>query len=575
MTILRPHVLEPIAPGHDTQPKGRRALLIASCLALWGCTADLGTGAGDQAGSADETDGAAISATDPGRVTIRRLNNTEYDNTIRDLLGTSLIPSQLLPLDGSGAGFDNIADVLSLSEPHLVAYAQVTEQIVADVLGNSDKRSEVVPCDAASEGAPCIHTALRQFVPRAWRRPVNDTELSRLFAAVDGALAAGDTPEQALTIALEAVLLSPHFLFRPELDPVPDSLEAHPLTDYELASRLSYFLWSSMPDDELFSLAAEEKLHEADVLANQVDRMLGDERARALVDNFAGQWLYLRKVDEVEPDASTFAGFDDELRAAMKTESELLFEDVVFGGLPADQLLTADFTYVNDRLAEHYGLPAVGGAEFVRTELPAEGGRVGGILGHASVLTVTSHSSTTSPVLRGKWVLSQLLCAEVPSPPPDVNTNLNSEGVTGTTLRERLEQHRSDPTCATCHNLMDPIGLGLENYDAIGSYRETENGAAIDASGALPDGRTFSGPADLRALLAKDLAFSQCLVENLYTYALGRVPSQSRDHMDGEILLAQSERFSRTFDFPALIHGIVQSPTFLTRRGDTATEDDQ
>lgn len=545
----------------------------AVLVSLTACEGVLGVGRSDDGAAerrrADAEDGAdGPPATDPGRVTIHRLNNTEYNNTIRDLLGVTTRPADDFPLDGSGAGFDNIAQVLTLSEPHLVAYSDATEKLVAQVLGEANLRQNLVFCDVAAEGAACIQQVLREFTPRAFRRPVLDEDLAPLFAAADEALAAGDTPEQALTIVLEAVLLSPHFLFRVELDASPQSLEPHALTDYELASRLSYFLWSSMPDETLFDAAKAGSLGDAEVLSTEVERMLLDEKAGALVENFAGQWLYLRKVDEVAPDASTFPNFDPDLRAAMKRETELLFEQVLFGGSPVDQLLTADFTFVNDRLAQHYGLAAVGSEQMVQVDLSGSTQRPGGLLGQASVLTVTSHASTTSPVLRGKWVLGQLLCAEIPPPPPDVNINLNDEEITGVTVREKLEQHRSDPTCNACHQVMDPIGLGLEHYDAIGAYRETDAGSPIDASGELPGERSFEGPDDLRRLIAEDEAFTECLIKNLYTYALGRVPEKAASHMDRSTLEALGERLSETMDFADLIHAIAESPTFRNRRGD-------
>jgi hypothetical protein len=512
-------------------------------------------------------DEPSVAPTDVGTVTIHRLNNTEYNNTVRDLLGTSSTPADEFPLDGSGAGFDNLASVLTLSAPHLVAMQAAAEELAATAMQESAQRSRIVTCDLAGDAA-CAKTSLLNFVKRAWRRPVTEAELSRYYGAIDDAIATGDTAEQALTTVLEAVLLSPHFLFRAEIDPDPRSTAARPLSGHELASRLSYFLWSSMPDDALFSAASAGTLPNADTLSIEVMRMLQDPKSQALVENFAGQWLYLRKVDEISPDAELFPSFDQSLRDAMKQETELLFADVVFNGAPIDQLLLADYSYTNARLAQHYGVTAPVGNGLSRVDLSDNAQRPGGILSHGSVLTVTSHAARTSPVLRGKWVMSQLLCTEIDPPPPDVDTSLDSGAVTASSLREQLEQHRSVAVCATCHDLMDPIGLGLENFDAIGAYRTSDNGTPIDSSGTLPDGSVFAGAADLRNLIAADPGFVACLVKNLYTYALGRVPEVAPEHYDVSTLAALRENLTSSKSFAGLVAGIVQSAPFVQRRGD-------
>ncbi len=520
------------------------------------------------AGSTDDPTAPAVDPTDVGTVTIHRLNNTEYNNTVRDLLGTTATPADEFPLDGSGAGFDNIASVLTLSAPHLVAMQTAAESLANAAMADPAQRASIVTCDLASGGASCVKSSLLSFTQRAWRRPVVETDLARYYAAIDSALAAGDSAEQALTTVLQAVLLSPNFLFRAELDPDPTSMTARPLNGYELASRLSYFLWSSMPDDELFSSAAAGTLPDTATLDAEVSRMLQDPKSQALVENFAGQWLYLRKVDEVEPDAMLFPSFDQPLRAAMKRETELLFSDIVFQAAPVDRLLLADYTYVNDRLAQHYGLPSPGSSEFVRVDLTGNTERPGGILSHGSVLTVTSHAARTSPVRRGKWVMSQLTCTDINPPPPNVDTTLDSDTVTATSLREKLEQHRANPVCASCHSLMDPIGLGMENFDAIGAYRSSDAGIAIDASGTLPDGSSFDGVAQLRPLIAQDPGFMRCLVKNLYTYALGRVPSVDPEHFDVSTVATLTENLKNDESFVGLIAGIVRSNPFRQRRGD-------
>jgi hypothetical protein len=391
-----------------------------------------------------------------------------------------------------------------------------------------------------------------------------------MMATVAVAVGQGDGYERGVALAARAILLSPHFTFRVELDADPTSLTPHALGGYELASRLSYFLWSSMPDEALFSAAAGT-LADPATLASEVTRLLADEKAQALVENFAGQWLYLRAIDTVEPDPGLFRNFDSALRTAMKSETAMLFADVAFGSLPANQIITADYTYVNDRLASHYGLPAVGGSQMVRTSLVGNAQR-GGLLAHGSFLTHTSHPNRTSPVKRGKWVLDEMLCSTVPPPDPNLDmAGAEADIAAGLSQREVLERHRADTACAGCHSLMDPIGLGLENYDAIGAYRTMDRTNVIDASGEL-DGAPFTGPKELAALIAADPNFVRCLTEKLYTYALGRAPDRAAEHLDGAVLAALQLRLGETnYSFSELVAGIVTSPTFLNRRGDPAT----
>jgi hypothetical protein len=387
------------------------------------------------------------------------------------------------------------------------------------------------------------------------------------MAPVTLAATQSDPVEQGLKIALRAVLMSPHFVFRVENDPAPASAAPHPLGPYEIASRLSYFIWSSMPDADLFAAAKAGTLGQTSALQAQVTRMLASPKAAAISDNFAGQWLYTRQIVDADPDPKLFPAFDDGLRTAMKQEMEAMFREVVASGMPADKLLTADFTFANDRLAKHYGLPAVGSATPVKVSLA--GTARGGILSQGGFLTVTSHQNRTSPVLRGKWVMNQLLCMEVPPPPPDVNITLDPAKATGT-LRQQMEQHRANPVCASCHKQMDPIGLGLENYDAIGAHRTTDNGLPIDASGELPDGRKFSGAQELATLVASDVNFGRCLAEQLYTYALGRAPdATTAGHMDPAVLHGIAQSFKASgHNFKDLVTQIATSPTFLNRRGE-------
>jgi hypothetical protein len=499
---------------------------------------------------------------DPGRVSLHRLNRAEYDNTVRDLLGDSSRPARDFPADDiSSAGFDNDADVLSMSPLLMEKYAAAARRLVDEAW----RQGAVRTCEPdAAEPMPCARDILSRFARRAWRRPVTATELERLLSFVTLARARGDDAGTGVKLALRAVLLSPHFLYRIELDPAPRSVESHPLTDSELATRLSYFLWSSTPDEPLLALAEAGTLHEPTVLEDQVRRMLADPKARALVENFAGQWLYLRAVDSVEPDTALFP-FDEPLRGAMRQETELFFGELLTSDLPMRDMLDADFTYVNDRLAAHYGLPLPGSNTPRRVSLAGHPERAG-LLGQASLLTVTSLPTRTSPVKRGVWVLEQLLCSAPPPPPPDVE-GLPSPVDSGASLRQRTEQHRSNPACAGCHGVMDPLGFGLENFDAIGRWRLTEegSGARVDASGTLPDGTSFDGATGLRAVLKQDARLTECVTRHLLTYALGRGVTEAEACAVRDIARKAEARGGRWLD---LIITLTASEPFTHRRGE-------
>lgn len=524
-----------------------------------------GTGGGGIIGGGGTS---SVLATDPGRVTLHRLNRAEYNNTVHDLLGTNLKPAEDFPIDDRGNGFDNMADVLTLSPLHLSVYHTAAKALAAEALSNATQRAALVTCDLV-QGDACIRQVLKGFAYRAWRRPIADAELERMLAVVNVAKANGDSAEVGLGLALRALLLSPHFIFRVELDQDPASLTPHALSGYELASRLSYFLWSSMPDSALMASAESGALGNVATLKEQATRLLADARARSIIDNFAGQWLHLRAVDTLEPDQKLFPSVDAPLLSAMKSETELLFKDIAFQGAPLVQLLTANYTYLNDRLATHYGLPAVGSTELKKVDLSGNAQR-GGFLTQGGFLTLTSHVNRTSPVVRGKWVLDELLCATVPPPPPNVNlAGVSMAKEQGLTQRQALEVHRADPTCNSCHQLMDPIGLGLENYDAIGVYRDMDAGKPIDANGQLPSGETFVGSKELAARVAAKPEFARCVARKLYSYALGRPPVETAGHMDGPTIDSLAQGLTtNNFSFAALADQIITSPTFTSRRGE-------
>jgi hypothetical protein len=362
------------------------------------------------------------------------------------------------------------------------------------------------------------------------------------------------------------VLASPHFVFKVELDPKPDDPKAvHRINDHELASRLSYFLWSSMPDDRLFTLAGAGKLHNPAVLEVEVRRMLVDPKAQALVENFGGQWLETRRLNIVTPDPNLFPKFDDELRAAMRRETDLFLGEIVREDRPIAEFLTADFTYINSRLAHHYGIKGVAGEEFKRVSLKETPRR--GVMTQASVLTVTSNPNRTSPVKRGKWILEVLLGTPPPPPPPNVPLLSESpKAVSQGSLRQRMELHRSNPACASCHSRMDPLGFGMENFDAVGAWREREGKFSIDASGRLPSGESFKTPIELSTIIAAKLPlFRRTLAERLMVYALGRGLEASDTlwvERIADATQADGDRFSR------LVVEIVTSDPFQKRRGE-------
>ena len=411
---------------------------------------------------------------------------------------------------------------------------------------------------------------LQRFMPRAFRRLVADPEVERFAKLASIARGRAETFERSMQIAVMGVLVSPHFLFRVEKDPDPnDSSKAHKLNDFELASRLSYFLWSSMPDDELLSLAFEKKLHEAKVLKQQVSRMLKDAKANALVTNFAGQWLNLRILEEVAPDTKQFPQFTRQLRSDMRRETEMFFAHVMRSDLSVLELIKGRFSFLNENLARHYGLSGVSGNEFRLVQLKNHSRA--GVLTHGSILTLTSNPDRTSPVKRGKWIMENILGTPPPDPPPNVpELAETAKANPGASMRQQLEVHRKSPACATCHRQMDALGFGFENYDAIGRWREKENKQPIDASGELPGGARFKTPMELVQILSKqEKQFSALISEKMLTYALGRgLENFDRCAID-EIVVAMRKQGYR---FSTLVTEIVMSEPFRMRRGEGKDE---
>jgi mono/diheme cytochrome c family protein len=650
---------------------------------------------------------------DPGRVTIRRLNRAEYNNTIRDLVGVDFKPADDFPVDDVGYGFDNIGDVLSLSPILFEKYLAAAEKIMdaAIVVGGPKYtgpaqhfEAEKLPSTAegggpygkdfgmalmkegevytkikidqpgdyylrarafgqqagnelpklefriddknvgvkeveALENSPRIYETklqlepgekklaaayinnfrdlenpnpdlrdrnlfidyievigplavqpfpeshqrifavqqtatttnavakqiIERFTKRAFRRPVEEQELQRLMKIFEGSQKEGDSFEESVKVALTAVLVSPHFLFRGEIQPDPNNPAAiHFINDYELASRLSYFLWSTMPDKELFGLARKKTLREN--LDKQVQRMLADRKSAALIKNFADQWLQIRNLAQASPATNIFPQFNDKLRSAMQKETELFFKHIMRENRSALEFIDADYSYLNGPLAELYGVKDVAGEEFRRVSL--KGTDRGGLLTQASILTITSNPTRTSPVKRGKWVLENILGTPPPPPPPDVpELKEDKEAVLSGSLRQRMEQHRSKALCASCHARMDPIGFGFENFDGIGLWRTKDGNFDIDPAGKLVTGETFQGPAKLKKILleTRKQEFLRCLTDKMLIYALGR-GTEYYDKLAIEKIVTALEKDN--YRFQTLVLEVVKSVPFQKSRGE-------
>ncbi len=462
--------------------------------------------------SAIESTLVAARAAEPDRLVLRRLSQREYANTIRDLLGVELPDEISFPADGSGGeGFDNHADSLFLPPLLMERYLEAAAACVkASSLGMGLARA------SGTTELERARSMLSDFARRATRRPLEEETLDRLAALYSRARWAQRSPTESLELAARAVLVSPSFLFR--IEHVRGARD-----DFELASRLSYFLWSSMPDTELLALAKRSVLRQPIVLEAQIDRMLRDARFRDAAEDFVVQWLGLESLrTTVQPNRRLFPSYSVDLREAMIEEAVEVFHAILGGEGNLLDLLDGESTFLNEELAQHYGIAGVEGPAFRRVPLPDR--RRGGLLGLAAVQTVTSYSRRTSPVLRGQWVLDKILGS--PAPPPPANTKSLSEDdrpAEGQTFRQRLEAHRAKPQCASCHQRMDPIGFGLENFDPIGRWRTDIGGQSVDATGELVTGESFEGPIALKALLLERRdRFLRTLVRRLLGYALGR-----------------------------------------------------
>jgi hypothetical protein len=464
--------------------------------------------------------------------------------------------------------FTRDLDLQNMNGVPLIDYFDITGPFDAAGSGDTPSRSQVFVCRppagaGEAEEIGCARRILSTLARRAYRVPeAGEADITQLLDMYREGRGRG-TFDAGVEQALRLILTSPKFLFRYE--PAPPAVEAgalYRIPNLELASRLSFFLWSSIPDDELIRVAAEGRLGDGDVLEQQVRRMLADPRADAIVENFAGQWLYLRNLQSFRPDPNEFPDFDDNLRQALRRETELFVGAVLREDRSVLDLLTADYTFVNERLARHYGMTDVYGSHFRRVPVRDENRR--GLLGHASILAITSYPNRTSPVLRGKWIMENILGTPPPAPPPDVPAlKEDRESVRTQSVRERLEEHRRNPTCATCHRVMDPLGFSLENFDAVGAWRSREVSGPVDATGQLADGTVVDGPVTLRQAIARrPEQFVGTVAEKLLTYALGR----GLGHRDMPVVRSiVREAAAREYRFSELVSSIVRSTPFQMR----------
>jgi cytochrome c553 len=501
--------------------------------------------------------------TEPGRPAFRRLNRVEYDNTIRALFHLDLAPAKSFAPDGSSYGFDNISDALSISPLQVEQYFQAADQILDAAF--KDHRAltalDLHPPSPGMDPRQGARTAITAFARRAFRKPVDGDTVERLLAIFDVAMKQKGNYLIAMRAALKAMLVSPRFLIRIE-DADAHAAGPYAVGDDDLACRLSYFLWSSPPDDELMRLADDKRLHEPAVLAQQVHRMMADARSAALAENLFGQWLQLRAFADHRPDAQAFPGFTPSLRRAMSDEASLFLAEMVHADRPLTDLLDANYTFLNQELAAHYGISGVSGSEMRRVALSDH--RRGGVMTMGAILILTATPTRSNIPRRGNYILGTLLGMPPPPPPADVPKLMAAADGKQHTLREMLQIHRTNPECAACHAKMDPLGFALENYDAVGRWIETQDGRPIDASGTLPSGESFSGAAEMKkVLVARKDEFLRTVCESTLIYALGRGLQRSDECVMKDLLHALDQDSARV---SALVTAICTSYPFTHRR---------
>ncbi len=528
-----------------------------------------------------------LDSPDPGRVTIRRLNRVEYGYSVLDLLGVDFPVDEHFPMDDTGYGFDTIGDVLTvpptLMDKYFIAAARIGDKLLEQSTASKSDRSGAFEKIFGAKEPPVepeeqfqrAREIVKRIATRAYRQPVENATVEKLLSLTKPAFNAGEAPFEALVCrAIEAILVSPKFIYRAEFQPRPDDPKSvHPLDEFSLASRLSYFLWSSLPDEELLELANNNRLREE--ISVQVQRMLQDSKSSRFVESFVGQWLQTRDVEGIHRN-KIYDGLVRKLRDDMRDETYTFFTHIMREDRDVIELIAADYSFLNEDLAELYEIPDVRGDRLRLVQFEKNSPR-GGILTHASVLMVTSNPDRTSPVKRGRFVLDNILGTPSPPAPPEVPALEEvTRGVTWhISMREQLALHREDPGCASCHDRMDPLGLGLEKFDAIGRWRDTDEGFPIDSTGELVSGEKFAGVRELRQILGnKRRLFYRCLTKKLMTYALGRgieyTDTQSIEDIVDSMMTEDSTEDSAgdRGRFSTMLMGIVESPQFQLRRGD-------
>ena len=519
-------------------------------------------------------------ASDPGRPVLRRLNRNEYDHAVFDLTGLDLKLAQDFPAETQAYGFSNIGEALTLTPLEVQQYhdaaSTIVRELVASRRGNNARKRVYTQTFISEPGdtlspRDAAQKIITDFANRAFRREADPAFIEGLLVAYDRALSEGADHETAVGYLLTGVLVSPRFLMRIEADR-PGTDEPYAVDDFELATRLSFFLWSRPPDDKLRQLAQQGRLRDDNVLRKETMRMLADDRSSALVENFFSQWLGIDELDTFAPDPTAFPEFDDSLRTAMREEVHLFLSEIVKDNRSFMEVIDAKHIYLNERLARHYGLmgeysksdPVQSDAASMRRVVIDESMR-GGLLTSGAMLMLQSDPTRTNIPRRGNFIAGRILGAPPPPPPPNVPPLDKAGGDTkNLTLRERLDLHRSEPQCATCHSKIDPLGFALENFDAIGRWRGTENGSKIDASGELPGGAKFNGPVEMKsALLERKSEFRETFIKNLLVYALGRGINGGDvclQRQVTEVAEANDDRFAD------IVWSIVQSDTFRKRR---------
>jgi hypothetical protein len=505
---------------------------------------------------------------DVGRVAIHRLNNLEYDNTIHDLLGVTSSARATFISDQKG-DFDNSADTLIITDVSYEQYYAQADTVAGMAFADPALAARILTCTpSSSTDTTCTRQIIATFGLRAWRRPLESAEIDRLTKVATDATALGEDFAGSIKQVVTVMLAVPHFLFRIEIDPDPTSTSRHALGPYELATRLSYLGWSTMPDAQLFALAGSGDILRDDVITTQLDRMLADPKGATFVESFAGQWLGMRALQSHQVEPTAFPDWDEPLRQAMVQEGLSYFQDFLVTNRSLGEFFTADINFVNERLARHYGFAGVTGAAPIK--LTNSGDQRQGFLGLAGFLTQSSFSYRTAPTLRGKWVLENLLCQTIAPPPPGVpkidNEMAKDTASQSLNVSAKLAEHRNNVKCAFCHKILDPIGLGLENFDAIGRFRTAyPNGDAVDASGEMPNGEKFSGIQQLTTIMARDTRFADCASDKAMTYALGRAITDADQPFLDQIRYRWRDQ---GMSIRALLKAVVRSDTFRYRHGE-------